>query len=249
MRSRPIEFTACYLKTAFTTKLVKTPRRISAIILKRMIMCSVMAALTFFFMPSQTMLYNSAAEEVVFLPAGYFVLQSDVAAPDGYIGVTYDDLTGYVRADAVQAVDYTPKTKYELTARFTCDNDGQPVRLRAAPKKSAEVVAVLEYNASGRLYGEIKGDALISGAGTDWYYVSIGGKRGYVYYAHVKADDIPPNIIEKEPEPEPEVPADTTPQIDEDDGMPTTAAIIFIVALCIPVPFIMYYLFKKPKND
>lgn len=213
-------------------------------------MLSVMAALTFFFMPSQTMLYNSALEEVVFLPAGYFVLQSDATAPDGYIRVTYDDLDGYVRADHVIAVDYTPVTKYELTAKFTCNNDGQSVRLRAAPKKNAEVIDVLNSSASGRLYGSIHGEALIDGAGTEWYYVAANGKRGYVYYAHVKADDIPPNIIEKEPEdPPPDTPTDTTPQITEDDGMPTTAAIIFIVALCIPVPFIMYYLFKKPKND
>ena len=209
-----------------------------------------MTALTFFFMPSQTMLYNAAMEEVVNLPAGYFVLQSDYDAPDGYIKVTYDDLDGYVKADAVQAVDYTPKTKYELTAKFTCDNDGQPVRLRAAPKKSAEVLDVLGSSATGRFYGSVKGDALIKDAGSDWYYVSAEGKHGYVYYAHVRADDIPPNVIEKEPEPTPEVPTDTLPQISkDDDGMPTTAAIIFIVALCIPVPFIMYYLFKKPKND
>ncbi|MDE6201660.1 MAG: hypothetical protein K2M47_07305 [Clostridiales bacterium] len=214
-----------------------------------MIVYSVIAALTFFFMPSQTMLYDSAMQEVVNLPAGYFVLQSDTDAPDGYIRVTYADLEGYVKSDDVQAVDYTPVTKYELTATFTCDNDGQPVRLRVAPKKSAEVLDVLDSTAKGRLYGAVTGEALIKDAGTDWYYVSANGKRGYVYYAHVKADDIPPNIIEKE-EPPIDVPTNTEPKVtDSDQGMPTTAAIIFIVALCIPVPFIMYYLFKKPKDN
>ncbi|MDE7405790.1 MAG: SH3 domain-containing protein [Clostridiales bacterium] len=215
-----------------------------------MILPSVIAALTFFFMPSQTMLYDSAMQEVVNLPAGYFVLQSDSEAPDGYIKVTYADLDGYVKADDVQAVDYTPVTKYELTATFTCDNDGQPVRLRAAPKKSAEVLDLLGSSAKGRLYGSVTGEALIKDAGTDWYYVSIEGKRGYVYYAHVKADDIPPNIIEKEPTTPADAPATKEPKKSDDEiGMPTTAAIIFIVALCIPVPFIMFYLFKKPKND
>lgn len=215
-----------------------------------MILCSVMAALTFFFMPSQTMLYNSAMEEVVNLPAGYFVLQAGVDAPDGYIKVTYADLEGYVKTDEVTAVDYTPVTKYELTATFACDNDGQPVKLRAAPKKSAEVIDTLSSSANGRYYGTVTGDRLIKDAGEDWHYVSVDGKRGYVYYAHVKTDAIPPNIIEKEPEPQPELPTDTQPIVTEDDGgMPTTAAIIFIVALCIPVPFIMYYLFKKPKDQ
>ncbi|MDE6618117.1 MAG: SH3 domain-containing protein [Clostridiales bacterium] len=215
-----------------------------------MVLYSVIAALTFFFMPSQTMLYDSAMQEIVNLPAGYFVLQSDSEAPDGYIRVTYDDLDGYVKADKVQAVDYRPVTKYELTATFTCDNDGQPVRLRAAPKKSAEVLEVLGSSAKGRLYGSVTGEALIKDAGNDWYYVSIEGKRGYVYYAHVKADDIPPNIIEKEPDQPTDAPATTEPSKPSDEiGMPTTAAIIFIVALCIPVPFIMYYLFKKPKDN
>lgn len=209
-----------------------------------------MAALTFFFMPAQTTLYDSAQSEIVNLPAGYFVLQSETTAPDGYIKVTYDDLSGYVKTSDVKAVDYTPVTKYETTATFKCDNDGQPVRLRAAPKKSAEVIETLQDGAQGRLYGSITGDRLYQDAGNEWYYVSYSDKRGYVYYAHVTASPIPPNIIEKEPEIEPQVPTDTTPKISSDDqGMPTTAAIIFIVALCIPVPFIMFYLFKKPKDQ
>lgn len=200
-------------------------------------------------MPSQTMLYNSAMEEVVNLPAGYFVLQSDTVSPDGYIKVTYDDLEGYVMTSSVRAVDYKPVTKYEKTATFACDNDGQPVKLRAAPKKAAEVVEVLSSTATGRLYGYIKGEALINDAGTDWYYVSVQGKRGYVYYAHVKADDVPPNIIEKEQDPPEDLPTDAPPDnTDAEQNLPTTAAVIFIVALCIPVPFIMYYLFKKPKE-
>ena len=215
-----------------------------------MTLCSVIAALTFFFMPAQTTLYDSTQSEIVNLPAGYFVLQSEDTAPDGYIKVSYDDLSGYVKAIDVQAVDYTPVTKYEKTATFKCDNDGQPVRLRAAPKKSAEVIETLQDGAMGRLYGSINGDPLIQDAGSEWYYVSANGKRGYVYYAHVAASPIPPNIIEKEPEIEPQVPTDTTPQIKQDDnGMPTTAAIIFIVALCVPVPFIMFDLFKKPKDQ
>ncbi len=214
-----------------------------------MILPSVIAALTFFFMPSQTMLYDSTMQEVVNLPAGYFVLQSDSEAPDGYIRVKGDGLAGYVKSNAVQAVDYRPVTKYELTATSTRGNVGQPVRLRAAPKKSAEVLEVLGSSAKGRLYGSVTGEALIKDAGTDWYYVSVEGKRGYVYYAHVKADDIPPNIIEKEQDAPTDAPATAEPATDDELGMPTTAAIIFIVALCIPVPFIMYFLFKKPKND
>lgn len=208
-----------------------------------------MTALAFFIMPTQTTLYNAALDPVVDLPAGYFVLQSDTDAPDGYIKVAYDDIGGYVKAESVRAVDYTPVTKYETTVRFVCDNDGQPVKLRAAPKKSAEVVAVLPDAERGRCYGSIGGEPLISDAGSTWYYVNASGTRGYVYYAHVAVDATPPNIIEKEPDPVPETPVDVKPKTDDTaQNMSTTAAIIFIVALCIPVPFIMFFLFKKPKE-
>ncbi len=210
--------------------------------------CSVMTALTFFLMPAQTTLYNTAMEKVVQLPAGYFVLQNDGAAPDGYISVLYDDIGGYVKADAVQVVDYTPVTKYELTVKFRCDNDGQPVNLRAAPRKDAEILTVLDKNGGGRCYGGINGDALIAGADNVWYYVNANGVRGYCYYAHVKVDPTPPNIIEKEPDPS--QPTVTEPSEEEKPkSMSWIAAVIFIIALCIPVPFIMFYLFRKPKDD
>lgn len=210
-----------------------------------------MTALMFFLMPSKTTLYNAAMQPVVDLPAGYFVMQSDVDAPSGYIAVAYDDISGYVRADEVQEVDYIPMTKYETTVRFYCDNDGQPVNLRSAPNKTADVLTVLEPTGSGRCYGSISGDAIISGAGDLWYYVKTETVSGYCYSAHVRVDPIPPNIIEKEE------PVITPPVIDEQpeepnetpQAMSTTTAIIFSVALCIPVPFIMYFLFRKPKDE
>ena len=131
---------------------------------------------------------------------------------------------------------------------FDCDNDGQPVNLRKEPKRSAEVLTVLSPDSVGHCYGSIEGDALIADAGKLWYYVNVNGTRGYCYYAHIKVPPTPPNIIEKEPPPdEPTVtePTDETPP----QTMSRITAIIFIVALCIPVPFIMFYLFRKPKDE
>lgn len=213
------------------------------------VICSVITALTFFIMPSPTVLYGPTLDPIVTLPAGYFVLQSSPDAPDGYISVTYDDLNGYVQKSAVTAVDYTPVNKYETTVTFRCDNDGQPVNLRSAPRKSAEILTVLESTASGRCYGHIDGDALIESVGTKWYYVASGDLRGYCYCAHVDVDVTPPNIIEKEPPPEePSDPAVTEPSGDPPE-MSVTTTIILIVALCIPVPFIMFYFFRKPKDE
>lgn len=200
-------------------------------------------------MPAPTTLYDNDLTAVVQLPAGYFVMQSDGEAPDGYIPVVYDDLNGFVKASAVRSVDYTPVTKYEKTALFRCDNDGQPVNLRAAPKRSAEVLKVMDGGAKGRLYGSIRGDALIKNGDTLWYYVDCDGVRGYCYYAHVAADDFPPNIIEKEDPPEPSTETGTDPKPSDDVApVPTAAIIVLIVALCLPVPFIMFYLFRKPKS-
>lgn len=215
-----------------------------------MIFCSVITSLAFFFMPAQTTLYGADLEPTVDLPAGYFVLQNDTTAPDGYMSVRYDDISGYVRVADVTPVDYTPVNKYAVNVRFECDNDGQPVNLRKAPRKSAEILSVLSPAASGKLYGTTTGDALINGAGNTWYYVNVNGAYGYCYSAHVRADKIPPNVIEKEPEPDqPAVTEPTDEPETETPSMSTTAAIIFTVILCIPVPFIMFYLFKKPKDE
>jgi len=214
------------------------------------LLSNVIAALAFFIMPAQTSLYDANLNPIVNLPAGYFVMQNDGDAPDGYISVAYDDLTGLVKAADVTAVDYTPVTKYETTVRFVCDNDGQPVNLRAAPYKSAEVLKIMENGAGGHSYGITTGDALIKGGDTLWYYVNADGMRGYVYYAHVRVDGTPPNIIEKVPPPQPETPTDADPaETEKPKAMSKTAAIILIVALCIPVPFIMFCLFRKPKDD
>ncbi len=209
---------------------------------------AVITALTFFIMPAPTTLFSTELEPTVTLPAGYFVLRSDEIAPDGYISVCYDDLKGLVRASDVTAVDYVPVTKYETTVRFRCDNDGQPVNLRAAPKKAAAVSTVLDAAATGRCYGTIEGDALIPECGGIWYYVDFGGVKGYCYNAHVSVDPTPPNIIEKETPPN-EVPTDVQP-VEEtpQSGISKTAAIVLIVALCLPVPFVMYFMFRKPKE-
>ncbi len=205
-----------------------------------------MAALTFFLMPAPTVLFDADLAPIVTLPAGYFVMQSDATAPEGFLSVVYDDLTGFVRTADVRAVDYRPVTKYETTVKFKCSNDGQPVNLRSAPRKGAQILSVLENNASGRCYGSIEGETLITGADSVWYYVSCNGVKGYCYYAHVAVDETPPNIIEKEPEEQPTEPTDAPPA--ETAELPSAAVIILIVALCIPVPFVMFYLFKKPKQ-
>lgn len=212
-------------------------------------LCSVITTLLFFIMPSPTTLYDNTLNEIVTLPAGYFVVQTEQTddTPQGYIQVEYDDLKGLVKTTDVQAVDYVPVTKYEKTATFKCDNDGQPVNLRSAPYRTAQILTTLNSNDTGRLYGTIQGDALFKNGDTLWYYVNANGVRGYCYYAHVSVDDVPPNIIEKEePDEQPVISDQTT--TDEDLYLPKAASIALIVVLCIPIPFIIFFLFRK-KSD
>ncbi|MCH5350872.1 MAG: hypothetical protein J1F39_02760 [Clostridiales bacterium] len=208
---------------------------------------SVIAALTFFLMPAPTMLYNADLEPVVTLPASYFVVQTDGNAPSGYVAVLYDDIAGYVLESSVERVDFRPVTKFEKTVKFRVNNDGQPINLRASPKKSGAIISVLPDGESGRCYGYIDGEQLIAGAGEKWYYVEVGGVRGYCYTAHVSVDPTPVNIIEKEEDEPPNLPTDALPEETERD-LPPVSVIILIVALCVPVPFIMLYLFRTPKN-
>ena len=209
---------------------------------------SVIAALTFFLMPAPTVLYDANLAPVVTLPAGYFVMQADEDAPAGYISVVYDDLVGYVRTGDVRAVDYRPVTKYEKTVQFRVDNDGQPINLRTSPRKNGKIINTLRDGESGRCYGYIDGDRLISGAGETWYYVAVGDVRGYCYGAHVSVDSTPPNIIEKEEDEPPSVPTETVPEDEPEAEIPPISVVILIVALCVPVPFVMLYLFRKPKS-
>lgn len=213
-----------------------------------MTVASILSTLVFLFMPAQTTLYSSDLTPVVTLPAGYFCILSDGEEKAGYTAVMYDDLIGYVKSDAVTAVDYTPVNKYETNVQFRCDNDGQPVNLRSAPRKSAGIITVLPATATGHSYGAVNGDVLMTGGGDVWYYVRYDGVRGYCYYAHISVDPTPPNVIEKEPDEVFDEPTSTPPAEDETQGLPRYAAILLIVALCIPVPIIMFYLFRKPKE-
>ncbi len=236
-------------KYLFNTKTRLNPQLRARYNMPMMTVCNVIAALTFCLMPSGATLYNAALEPIADLPAGYFVLKADDdAPPEGYLSVVYDDLRGYVELNEITAVDYIPVTKYETTARFRCDNDGQPVNLRAAPRRSAEILKTLSPDTSGRVYGTAQGDSLIKDGDTLWYYVDCDGVRGYCYYAHINADEFPPNIIEKEPTPQKPTQPEQKTENTSDKTLPRAAVIVLIVALCVPVPFIMFYLFRKPKT-
>ncbi len=192
---------------------------------------------------------GSEYTELARLPGSYYVAvlkESD----DGYLLVSYLDITGYIKESELSKVDYVPKEKY-ASARFTVSNDSQPANLRARPDKDAEVLAVMPNRGSGTLVGTCEGSELISGAGKRWYYVRFeNGDNtvfGYVYSAHVSAESFGTNSGEREP-------ASAGEGKDKQEGQPAfemslPLRIILISALCLPVLAALFMLRPKKKKS
>lgn len=198
------------------------------------------------------------------LPENYFAALLGEENENGYIPVSYLDVTGYLKKDAVDAVNYEPKYKYAENNSLTVENDGHPVNVRSSPDHTLDNV-IAEAQAGSKLYyyGTCSGTAQVEALGETWYYVKIVSdgetKRGYVYSLYAKAEPIPENVIEKvEPpavNPDEDLnpggnAATETPGEKDPDGftLTNTHEIIIVVSLCLPVILIMYLLFKQPSK-
>lgn len=170
---------------------------------------------------------------------------------DGYCLVSYMDVTGFVKAEALEKVDFTPKTKY-ADCGFTVSNDSQPANLRSTPSRGDNVVAVMPNGAVGKVIGTAVGDELISGAGGIWYYVRYenGGTLtyGYVYNAHITAEPFGTGSDEREPQKDGGIQDEREQSAFE---LSPPLQIVLIVALCLPVVLCAFMLRKKksPKKD
>lgn len=187
--------------------------------------------------------------EVAVLPKSYFaavIKQND----DGYTLVSYMDVSGYIKSDQLKKVDFTPKYKY-ADASFTVSNDSQPANLRSRPDHTdkSNILTVMPDGGKGKVIGSIEGSALIAAAGNTWYYVRYenGGDLtyGYVYSAHITPVDFGTNSMEREESGSDGGIEDGQEQPSMEMSLPVQ--IIFIVALCLPVVFIMLLMFSK-KN-
>ena len=187
-------------------------------------------------------LYSDAALSlpVTTLPESYFVALLEQAELDQTteqaVRVSYLSLTGFVSADSVTAVDYTPKSKF-ATASLTLTNDGGTVNIRSAPNHLADnIVRRLTDGATLEYFGTAFGSTQNEIIGNEWYAVRLDGKSvGYVYSMYVSALPFAPN--DTSPEPQPELPS-LSPE-------PTVTSPYFLAcALSIPVVIVMYLLFK-----
>lgn len=199
-------------------------------------------------MPQSTVLYAAGGAEICTLPATYFAVICG-SESDGKLPVSYLDLSGYVQASSVTAVDYEPVTKFH-TATATVDNDGMAVNLRSIPDKSeGVVVATVPASATLTLYGSRVGSEFFAGAGNVWQYVKYVEPHGSAYYGYIHSaqllfSPVPPNVIEKVVH-EDNRTVDETPSSIETGK---TGRIILIAAMCVPAGVIMLFLFYRPDS-
>lgn len=206
--------------------------------------------ITYAYLPADTILYFAADEtyeSATILPQTYFV--AILGESGDYLNVSYLDITGYVLKSTVEICDYEPVTKY-AQLKATPNNDGMNINLRkTADHVNAEIITTVPPQTNLTLYGKISGTALIPPAGNQWYYVKYTDGEtsyyGYVYSAHVLAEEATPNVIEKVPEVVPPPTSEVEPQPTQ---ITKPMQIIFIIALCIPAVGVMLLLFRRKPN-
>lgn len=205
--------------------------------------------LTYARIGSDAVLYDfkdGAYVEVTVLPPTFYVAVLN-ENEDGYNLVSYMDVTGFMKADAMEKVGFTPKTKYADCA-FSVSNDGQGANLRSSPVRGDNVIVVMPSGSGGKIVGTAAGDELISGAGESWYYVRYeNGSNvtfGYVYGAHVAAEAFGEGSDESLPPHE----NDTTEEREQPVfELSPPLQIVLIVSLCLPVVLCVFMLRKKRK--
>ena len=230
------------------------------------------SALNYGLIGENAVLYSKSGADYVLkvsLPHNYFAVILGEENADGFIPVSYHDVTGFIKPDCITPVDYEPKYKYAENNSLTLKNDGHGVTVRRTPDHTEDnVITSLDEGETLYYYGEVSGSSQIEQLGNTWYYVrfTVNSEpvRGYIYSLYADAKPIEPNVIEKveppAPPPEEEPKDDDTPSstdpVDpeqpDDNGFTLTSTneIIIVVSLCIPVVIIMYLLFKQPpKKD
>ncbi len=203
---------------------------------------------------------DAAYLPVCTLPSGYFV-RVDGESENGFVPVTYDDLSGFVPTSTITACEKEPISKYHSTM-ITLSNDGHSVNLRSEPSHERDnVISTLPSESCVHYYGATTGSTQVEAVGANWFYVRFddGGekKRGFVYSLYCSTPQIDENYTEWVTEPEPPVTDDVISvdgtTSDENDATEKAAKPlssikegVIIAALCLPTILIVYILFKKP---
>lgn len=174
-----------------------------------------------------------------YLPSSYFV--KILQESDGIYKVSYLDVVGYVKTDAVSKVDYEPKYKFPQNNATTVHNDGNTVTMRSsATHLKDNVIAKLDDNSLVTFYGLREGSSQIETLGNNWCYVKNGDNYGYVYNLYVKIPTFEPNDYTKKEE----YPSVT---VTSSLSLSPTHSSVIIIALCALVSLLLIMALKTVK--
>ncbi|HEY8443791.1 MAG TPA: SH3 domain-containing protein [Clostridia bacterium] len=189
---------------------------------------------------------NASDNLYFYLPETYFVEVLE-QVDQVFYKVRYDDIIGYVKFSAINIKDYEPASKFPTNLFLTVSGD-ITANIRALPDTSSEIVASLPSGANLQYYNKIKGQELKAGSHY-WYYVKIQNgaqtKYGYIYeeYVDVQNEILIPNDISPKP---------VKPINDPDEKLNQTynfwTQLLIAIAICVPVVFFIYLIFKPRKN-
>lgn len=176
------------------------------------------------------------------LPKGYYVFLDDTSDPVWY-KVTYDIFSGYVKAEDVDIVSYTPKLKYAAGQLLKIETpDGGSCNLREYPVKTAAKLieaGIPDETPDIKFY-----NYLIIGEDR-WYFVEFGGQRGYIFGAYavitapIAVNDGAAEPVQTTPDPN----GGTTPE-----PLDITTVIILVAVIGIPALIIIIMLFKPRRR-
>ncbi|MCL2255287.1 MAG: hypothetical protein FWC11_00320 [Firmicutes bacterium] len=180
------------------------------------------------------------------LPETYFVVLLGNAQENGFIRISYLDITGYVLIDDIEVVDFEPRPRHHSATFTTTQFYDNYVNLREAPNQSSSSVAQIAIGEELFFYGTIEGSSIVGNS--QWFFVRYENAsgdifHGYLHYHHGNASEILPNDYEI-------VPPNTNqnPPIFPGNEYPSNVFIaIAVIMLSIPAVIVMFLLFKKRK--
>ncbi|MBE5732939.1 MAG: SH3 domain-containing protein [Clostridiales bacterium] len=175
------------------------------------------------------------------LPPSYFVkiLQED----ENVWKVSYLDCVGYVKADSVDKIDYTPLNKYPQNTTTLVNNDGNTVTMRSSPSHLKDnIIAKLDNDSYVTFYGIREGSEQIEMLGNEWCYIKDkDGNYGYVYNLYVKIPTFSQNDYSaKEPT--------LTTTVTSSLSLSSSSGTIVIIVLCASVTLLLIIALKTVRK-
>lgn len=127
---------------------------------------------------------NSASNIYFELPKSYFVKLTNKHG--NFYEATYQNLTGYVKKDSVQAVANTPSNPFLNNITFRVYAEPSE-KIYSQPKSTSALITQIPPLTKNIQYiGKIDGERLIDGRTNIWYYCKFSAD--FDYYGYVYSD-------------------------------------------------------------